>query len=129
MSNISDNSNQKDSKQDNKKDLEFWNFTEEGLNFSARSAFQSSFPDGKLASYEEMNKIHQTLKNRMQILKNSSCYNYLECYYDFYLKTYNSKNEDQMEKNFDYSMKCLKLYTFCSEFEKEEGNQMPKIEI
>jgi len=129
MSNIPDNSNNKDSNHDNKKDLEFWNFTEEGLNFSDRSAFQSSFPDGKLASYEEMKKIHQTLKNRMQIFKNSSCYNYLECFYDFYLKTYNSKNDEQMEKNYDLSMKCLKLYTFCWEFEKEEGKQMSKIEI
>ncbi len=105
------------------KNLEFWNFTEEGIVLEDKSAFKSTYPDGKVASHEEMNKINETLKRRLQFFKNSSCYNYLDCYYDYYLKTLNSKNEETMDKNCDYSLQCLKLFTFCWEIEQEEKGE------
>jgi hypothetical protein len=116
MSNLSNDNKQ----QDSKKNLEFWNFTEEGLKFWEKTAFQTSFPAGKLAKSEEMIKINETLKKRLEFFKSSSCYNYLDCYYDYYIKTYNSKTEEIMEKNWDTSFKCLKLFTYCWELEQKE---------
>jgi hypothetical protein len=114
------NQNTKNEKQpqDYKKDLEFWNFSEEGLKFWEKTAFETSFPSGKVANTDEMRRIHDTLKNRMQIFNNSSCYNYLDCYYNYYLKTYNSRTDEEIDKNSDYSFQCLKLFTYCWELEQ-----------
>lgn len=106
--------------QDEKKNLEFWNFSEDGLKFWENTAFESSYPLGKIAKIEEMKKISETLKNRLQFFKDSSCYNYLDCYYDYFLKTYNSKTEENVQKNYNISFQCLKLFTYCWELEQKE---------
>ena len=118
--NTNNKSNQPQNQGGYKENLEFWNFTDEGLRFCEKTAFETSFPQGKLATSDEMKSINETLTKRLQNFKNSSCYSYLDCYYDYYIKTQNSKTDEDIEKNFDYSLKCLKLFTFCWEIEREE---------
>jgi hypothetical protein len=109
-----------------KKKLDFWN--DNGDLIQKESAFAASFPEGKLATSKQMEQLTDTLIRRMGIFKNSGCYNYLEGYLNFYSKTLNSKNDDELEKNFDYAKRSLKLFTICWEKEREEQGQIDNIE-
>jgi hypothetical protein len=100
-----------------KKELYFWSFLDEKAD-SNKIEHTNPFPD-KYVSNSQMRHYHNKLLNRIQYYEQSTCFNYLRAYYDYYLKTYSSKTPLEAGNNFNNSMRSLKMFTFCYEMEQE----------
>jgi hypothetical protein len=96
--------------------LDFWNFTNTN---DPTEIKKSAFPKDKLVSTKEMTFYFEKLYNRISKYKDSKCFDYIQGYYDFNLNVYNSKNEFDVKRNYDYSQLCLKLFNSCMVKEKE----------
>jgi hypothetical protein len=105
------------------KNLDFWDF-ESVKDPNKIVQKKSLFPQDREVTKKEMEFVKNKLKQRLLRFQDSSCFNYLDAYYNFYLKTYNSKSNEDLNKNFDLSIKCLKLFTYCFEIEQEEKNKL-----
>lgn len=114
MSDNSDETNKSQKVAGEKKQLGFWRFGED-----AKIDVQSPFPKNEILSSKEMHRVNEKLYNRLLKYKNSSCFNYLQGYYDFYTKAYNSKTEYEVIEHSNNATSSLKLFTLCHEKEKE----------
>ena len=70
-----------------------------------------------LLSNREMQFNNDKLYARLSKYKNSSCYHFLQSFYDFYLLSVNSKNEKSLDTNYNNAVTCLKLFSYCWEDE------------
>jgi hypothetical protein len=73
----------------------------------------------RLLTRKEMEFINHKLYTKIMKYKDSSCFNFLENYYDYYLKVLNSGKDDDIIDNYNNSMNNLKFFTFC--YEKNEN--------
>ena len=119
--NLINNNNTSKSQPDNKTPhLDFWNF--EALRDPRKYIpKKSAFPEDRVVPRKEMDFYLEKLSGRMSRYKDSKCYNYLEGYLNFIRKVYESKNEEEMKKSYDNSLKSLKLFTFCWDSERQEN--------
>lgn len=101
-----------------KRELGFWRFDEKEV-----IVFDTPFPKDRTVSSKEMEFVNQKLFNRISKYKNSSCFNYLQGYHDFYIKTIDSKNNEELEHNSNNSMLCLKLFALCYQHEEKPNMQ------
>lgn len=104
------------------KNLSFWQFGDKHEEVET-----SQLPYDRLVSSKEMQYMNDRLYARMSKYKDSSCYIFLEEYYDIYLSVQKVKKHKEIENNMKTGLKWLKLFTYCYEMEnkmKKQNNNM-----
>ncbi len=100
------------------KDLFFWNFLNGNDKDRDDVKYEDPFPKQYVSS-KQMEFYTNKLHDRIQFYSTSECKNYLDKFYDYYMKTYNSSNKNELKENETKAERYLRLFSICYEVETE----------
>jgi hypothetical protein len=88
---------------------------------------ETGFPKD-LVSRSHMNFINEKFRGRLDIFKGHRCFPILEQFYINYITCNNSRNEEELNKNYNLAIEDLKNFTLCWESNRNiKGNEHANI--